>query len=255
MASKTDTAPISAIQPKEKISGKVVKTTLAGAIVDLGQDLPGVIHISQLQKDPVNRVEDVVQVGQDVEAWVRRIKKDRVELTLVEPLALEWNEIKPESVVKGKVVRLESYGAFVDIGAERPGLIHISEMAHGYIKTPTEVVHEGDEVEAVVLDVNRRKKQIRLSMKALQTEVPEFTPAKVEKKGRRKGSSQKESMPAETVDKQPELTAMEIAWQEALARAEAKDKEHKDKHSKKSDKQEQEDILNRTLEHRIPTGS
>jgi transcriptional accessory protein Tex/SPT6 len=128
-------------------------------------------------------------------------------------------------------------------------------MAHGYIKTPTEVVHEGDEVEAVVLDVNRRKKQIRLSMKALQTEVPEFTPAKVEKKGRRKGSSQKESMPVEAVDKQPELTAMEIAWQEALARAEAKDKEHKDKHNKKSDKQEQEDILNRTLEHRIPTGS
>src|SRR5512144_2610411 len=170
------------LEPKTKLSGKVLKTTLAGALVDVGQSIPGVIHISQLSKDPVNKVEDIVKEGQTVEVWVRRVKKDRIELTMIEPLALEWKEIEPDMVVKGKVVRLESYGAFVDIGAERPGMVHVSELAHGYVKTPGEVVKEGDEVEAKVLDVNRKKKQIKLSMKALEPEVEEFIPARKETK-------------------------------------------------------------------------
>ena len=142
MTKTTTPAQDSAIEPKSKISGKVVKTTLAGVLVDIGQELPGVIHISQLQKDQVNKAEDIVQVGQTIEVWVRRIKKDRIELTMIEPLAMEWNEIKPEVVVKGKIVRLEPYGAFVDFGAERPGLIHVSEMSHGYIKSPNEICRD-----------------------------------------------------------------------------------------------------------------
>ena len=80
--------------------------------------------------------------------------------------------------VKGKIVRLEKFGAFVEIGAERPGLVHISEMAHGYVKVPGDVVKEGDEVEAQVLEVNRRKKQIKLSMKALLPEPEEVVEEK-----------------------------------------------------------------------------
>src|SRR5512143_4168701 len=161
------------LEPKTKLSGKVLKTTLAGALVDVGQSIPGVIHISQLSTDPVNKVEDIVKEGQTVEVWVRRVKKDRIELTMIEPLGLEWREILPDMIVKGKVVRLETYGAFVDIGAERPGLVHVSELTRGYVKTPHEVVKEGDEVEAKVLDVDRRKRQIRLSMKALIPETVE----------------------------------------------------------------------------------
>ncbi len=165
------------LEPKTKLSGKVLKTTLAGALVDVGQPIPGVIHISQLSTEPINKVEDVVKEGQTVEVWVRRVKKDRIELTMIQPLALEWKEIEPDMIVKGKVVRLEAYGAFVDIGAERPGMVHVSELAHGYVKTPSEIVKEGDEVEAKVLDVNRKKKQIKLSMKALEPEIEEFKPA------------------------------------------------------------------------------
>lgn len=257
MTEATDTAQVGALKPKTKITGKVVKTTLAGVLVDIGQELPGVIHISQLQKDQVNKAEDVVQVGQTVEVWVRRIKKDRIELTMIEPLAMEWNEIKPEVVVKGKVVRLESYGAFVDFGGERPGLIHVSEMSRGYIKSPHEIVKEGDEVEAVVLDVNRRKKQIRLSMKALEPEIEEFKPAKKEsRKGRGKRGSKKEAMNVDVQEepKEPEMTGMQIAWQEALDRANARSKGQKSKRVK-AGSDEQEDILNRTLEKRLPTGS
>ncbi len=99
---------------------------------------------------------------------MRRVKEDHIELTMNEPLALEWREIKKGMNVKGTVVRLEKFGAFIEIGAERPGLVHISEMAHGYVKTPGDMVKVGDEVEAQVLDVQRRKKQIKLSMKATQ---------------------------------------------------------------------------------------
>jgi small subunit ribosomal protein S1 len=175
-------APETTLEPKTKLSGKVLKTTLAGALVDVGQSIPGVIHISQLSEGSINKVEDVVKEGQMVEVWVRRVKKDRIELTMIQPLALEWKEIEPDMVVKGKIVRLETYGAFVDIGAERPGMIHVSELAHGYVKTPGEVVKEGDEIEAKVLEVNRKKKQIKLSMKALEPEVEEFKPVKKENK-------------------------------------------------------------------------
>jgi len=58
-----DIALTTTLEPKTKLSGKVLKTTLAGALVEVGQNIPGVIHISQLSKDPVNKVEDVVKEG------------------------------------------------------------------------------------------------------------------------------------------------------------------------------------------------
>jgi ribosomal protein S1 len=253
----TDIASTATLEPKTKLSGKVLKTTLAGALVDVGQTIPGVIHISQLSKDPVNKVEDVIKEGQSVDVWVRRVKKDRIELTMVEPLALEWKEIEPDMIVKGKVVRLEPYGAFVDIGAERPGMVHVSELAHGYVKTPGEVVKEGDEVEAKVLDVNRKKKQIKLSMKALEPEIEEFKPVKKEKENKKsnKRGPKKDAAetPAQEEEREPELTAMQIAWQEALHKAKA-EKAYKIKRQKSNISQEQEDLLDRTMKKRLPTG-
>lgn len=243
-----------ALEAKTKLKGKIAKITIGGAIVDLGMDLPGVIHISQLQEEHLTRVEDAIEVGQEVEVWVRRAKKDRVELTMIEPLTLEWREMKPETVIKGNVVRLESYGAFVEIGAERPGLVHVSEIAHGYIKDPSQVVKVGDEVEVMILEVNRRKKQIRLSMKATLPEPEEDFDAKP-KRGRG-GSGKKRTksvadMMAEVDDepKTPEHTAMEMAWQAAVDRANAAKRGNK-KVEKKDTSQEQEEILSRTLEQR-----
>jgi small subunit ribosomal protein S1 len=253
-----DIAPAAALEPKTKLSGKVLKTTLAGALVDLGKNLPGVIHISQLSTDSINKVEDVVQVGQMVDVWVRRVKKDRIELTMIQPLALEWKEIQPEMIVRGKVVRLETYGAFVDIGAERPGLIHVSELARGYVKTANDVVKEGDEVEAKVLDVDRRKRQIRLSMKALQPEiVEEVKPEREDRKvrgGKRSKKQEDQSFEMEAPGpSEPQLTGMQIAWQEALEKSK-KEKNYRTKMAKASKTQEREDILHRTLEKRLPTG-
>src|SRR6266511_2480614 len=250
-----DIASTTTLEPKTKLSGKVLKTTLAGALVDLGQPIPGVIHISQLSMEPINKVEDVLKEGQTVDVWVRRVQKDRIELTMIDPLALEWKDIEPDMVVKGKVVRLEAYGAFVDIGAERPGMVHVSELAHGYVKTPNEIVKEGDEVEAKVLDVNRKKKQIKLSMKALEPEIEEFKPAKKENKKSGKHGPRKETVEVapQEEEKEPEMTVMQIAWQEALNKANA-ERAFKVKRAKSNVSREQEDILERTMKKRLPTG-
>ena len=242
-----------ALEAKTKIKGKIAKITIGGAIVDLGPDqLPGVIHISQLQKEHLTKVEDAVEIGQEVEAWVRRAKKDRVELTMIEPLALEWREMKPETTVKGKIERLETYGAFVDIGAERPGLVHVSEIAHGYIKDPSQAVKVGDEVDVMILEVNRRKKQIRLSMKATLPAPEESLDQPRRGRGGKKRSRSVEAMMAEIDDepKTPEHTAMEMAWQIALDKADSSKKARKKAEKKAESNETQEEILARTLDQR-----
>ena len=264
------------IKPKMQYTGKVVKTSLAGAIIDIGLEKPAIIHISQLMgptpEVAIKRVEDALQVGQSIEVWIRKVKEDHIELTMFRPLDLEWRELKKGMVVKGKVVRLEKFGAFVEIGAERPGLIHISELAHGYVRTPSEIVSEGDEVEARVLDVNRRKKQIKLSLKALQPEpVKVEEPAKVfdatpkEKPVKRKRPAKSEkndyyefsdvpSIPEPQNAVEADPTAMEIAIREAMEKAKNRKGLLKDKSRyTKNAEHEQEEILSRTLEHKVRT--
>jgi predicted RNA-binding protein with RPS1 domain len=274
MSTSADTAvPSTELKPKTKLTGKVVKTTLAGAVIDIGESVPGILHVSQIQADPAKRIDELLQVGQSVDVWVRRAKADRIELTMIEPLGLDWKDLKPETVVKGKVVRLETYGAFVEIGAERPGLVHISEMAHGYVKTPQEVVKEGDEIDVMIIDVDRKKKQIRLSMKATmappeekeEIEVPRPKRPAAQPKGRQdnaagdtrernprrsgKGKSEKFEMPPAEEPSEPEPTAFEIAWQTALDRQKA-EKAARSKKTKPN--QQQDEILSRTLKNRLP---
>jgi len=240
---------IEEIKRKTHYTGKVIKTTLAGAIVDIGVNTPGVVHISQISKDPVNRIEDVLQVGQTVEVWVRRVypQKGRIELTMIKPLDLEWREIKKDMVVKGKVTRLENFGVFVDIGAERPGLVHVSELTHDFIRNPSEIVKEGDEVEVKVLGINRQKKQIKLSMKALEERPAKV--AKTEQKEAKEGAGEPEK-------DEPVPTAMEIALREAMERSKSRDEEKETKGKRKAagGKGDLEKILSRTLENKIHSG-
>lgn len=262
------------LKSKMKFTGKVLKTSLAGAVIDIGVGKPAMIHVSQLvapDGQPIKSVKDVLQEGQKVEVWIRKIKEDRIELTMIKPLDLDWHEIKKDMVVKGTVVRVETFGAFLEIGAERPGLIHISELAHGYVRTPGDVVKEGDELEAQVIDVNKKKKQIKLSLKALEPEpvkeeVEHHAPEKGRDKRRKKDTKRKKGdeghMSAEEIaaltgsssEKEAEPTAMEIAIREAMEKAESRKSEAKVKKVKSTGLQtEQEDLLARTLEKKSNT--
>lgn len=219
------------IKRKMHFKGKVLKTTLAGILVDVGLDRYGMVHIANMTTDPVKRVEDVVQVGDEVDVWVRKVKKSDklIDMTMIEPLALEWREIKKGMVLTGQVVRLEKFGAFIEIGAERPGLAHISELTHDYIRQPEDAVKVGQEVEVKVIDFNRRKKQIKLSLKALQ-EIP--------------GEEE-----VEEVDETPVLTAMEMAYRRALEEQDG-DVQPESKKDAPKKSSEQDDIISRTLENK-----
>lgn len=222
------------LQPDMELEGVVTRTELYGAFVDVGADKDGLVHISMLQKGNVKRVEDVVQTGQQVQVWVHRVDAGagRLELSMLRPVATKWKDIKPGLTLQGKVVRLEGFGAFVDVGAERPGLVHISEMSNDYVRSPGDVVSVGDEVEVRVLDVDRKKRQIKLSMKSVEVmeEIEEDEPV--------------EELP----------TAMELALRQAMGEgAEADANNHQEGGKRGVNRDEQEDILSRTLSHRVNT--
>ncbi|PKO10895.1 MAG: hypothetical protein CVU40_01630 [Chloroflexi bacterium HGW-Chloroflexi-2] len=274
VTAETSRIPISEIKQKMKFTGKVLKTTLAGAAIDIGAEKPAMLHVSQMvsnSNEPILSVTDVLKEGEELDVWVKRVRDQRIELTMIKPLDLEWREIKTGLAVKGNVVRLETFGAFVEIGAERPGLIHISEMAHGYVRTPADVMKEGDEIEAEIIDFNRKKKQIKLSIKALTPEpekeekVDQQTPVfytddqskrekpvrkKREKKNRKKDSTEFSSLEFDLANGQAEEepTAMELAIRAAMDKANAKKQESKKKVAKTQSAQD--DLLARTLDQK-----
>ena len=261
MASDIITGISSSSQLKRKmhIKGSVVKTNKAGAIVDIGVEKPALLHVSQIiikEGQPSLRVEDYLKIGQEIDLYVRNIQDDRIEVTMKEPLLLEWREIKTNLVVKGKVTKLEKFGAFVDIGAERPGLIHVSELTQGYVRDASEIVSVGEEIEAMVIEFNRRKKQIKLSMKALQPGLDEIegvkiTPARPDRRSKKgKNKKEKPSDNNETPEEN-EPTVMEIALREAMGKSDS-DQPAEESRSKKTKSVsiEQADILTRTLKHR-----
>jgi small subunit ribosomal protein S1 len=211
------------LQPKMRLSGVVKETQLYGAVVDIGLEYNGVVHISQLAPRRVNRVADVVQPGDEVTVWVTKVnsEKGRIGLTMVQPAQVDWNELEEGQTHTGTVTRMERYGAFVDIGAERPGLLHVREMSAGYVQSPSDLVHMGDEIEVRILKLDRRRHRIDLTTMGIADEIEDEPEA------------------------QPMMTAMEIALQRARAEQRAQSRRH-GKH-RSPDLSDREDILSRTL--------
>lgn len=245
--------PNSTIAAKQKFEGKVIKTSLQGALVDIGSELPAFLHVSQIvdltnPETDIASPDAILKEGDPVTVWVRRVLEDHYELTMREPLLYEWRELAPEMVVQGKVIRLESFGAFVEIGAERPGLIHVSELSHNFVRLPSEVVKVDDEVEVKVLEVHRRKKQIKLSLKALQ-ENPEE--AYVEAPRQKKGRGKQETFQEVEEEVVPDPTYMEIALRKAMDRAELRRPEIASRIKKqKHTDNDVDDIFERTIKNK-----
>lgn len=198
---------IDTLRVGQRLVGKVKNITAFGAFVDVGIPQDGLVHISKLAKWKVDKVTDVVSQGQEVEVWVKKVdkKRGRLSLTMIKPIALRLRDIKDGAELAGVITRLEPYGAFVDIGSEREGLVHISQISHDYIKHPEEALTVDDKVTVKVLKVDRRKRQVDLSIKALlpppQKEIVEEV-KKVE---------EVEEVQEEVIE-EPSLTAMAIAY-------------------------------------------
>ena len=237
MAEETEmTTPPSSIHDlhsKMQLTGHVTKVDLYGAFVDIGIGRDALVHISKLKRGAVNRVEEILSVGDEVTVYVDRIDADagRVSLTMIKPLDVTWNDLKAGQVYEGKITRLEPYGAFVDIGAERPGMVHISEMGHDLGGRPNEVFSIGQAIEVKVVNFDRKKRRIDLSLSTQATAA--------------------DIMEDETAEELP--TEMEMALRKAL---EGSDIEYysppkqKGRRSRSRRRHTQDDILNRTLQNR-----
>ncbi|MGO1059974.1 30S ribosomal protein S1 [Planococcus sp. FY231025] len=166
------------IHPGDVLKGKVQRIASFGAFVDIG-GVDGLVHISQLSHEHVEKVSDVVKEGQDVTVKVLSVDRDseRISLSIKDTLPGPWDAIEEKapkgSVHTGKVKRLVSYGAFVEVLPGVEGLVHISQIAHKHIATPHEVLTEGQEVQVKVLDVNKTDKRLSLSIKELQEKEAE----------------------------------------------------------------------------------
>jgi len=188
------------LKAKMKLEGRVTSVEPFGAFVDVGAEREGLIHISQISGDRINRVADVLKDGDSVTVWVQSVDlgQGRIDLTMIEPPGRAIADLRPDQVLTGTVTKLAPYGAFVDIGVERDGLIHISEMAEGHTATPSEVVQVGDEIRVRVVKVNRSKRRIGLSLLEIS------------------GNENREDV--EEANEEEPLTAMEMAWQNAMER-------------------------------------
>ena len=112
------------------------------------------------------RFEEVVQADSEITAYVYKTRQDGfVALTMEKPPQVPWQSIKQGNVYTGEVIRVENFGVFIDFGAERPGMVHVSEMADGYVKSPSDIASVGQEVEVRVIKKSGRPRQIDLSMK------------------------------------------------------------------------------------------
>ena len=168
-------ALLDSIKEGDLVKGTVTNIADFGTFVDLG-GLDGLLHITDMSWGRVNHPSEMVRVGDDIEVMILKVDhdKEKVALGLKQKEPSPWESVAEKypinSRVKGKVVNLVSYGAFVQLEEGIEGLVHVSEMSWTKrINHPSEVVNLGDEVEVVVLDIDKEKQEISLGMK--QTEV------------------------------------------------------------------------------------
>jgi len=166
----------------QKVLGKVKRITDFGAFVDIGVGRDGLIHISELSVRRVGKVTDVLQENQEVDVWIKKLDRDRnrISLTLIEPGTKTIRELEKGELVSGTVTRILPYGAFVDIGIGRDALLHIREMSEGYVARPEDVVSVGEELEARIIELSRRRQRVDLSIKGLRPEPEVVAPPEAE---------------------------------------------------------------------------
>jgi small subunit ribosomal protein S1 len=162
----------------QKVKGKITNLMPYGAFVQLEEGIEGLIHVSELSwTKRISRPSDVLTLGQEVEAVVLGVNKEDQKISLgvrqLEPNP--WDEIEQRYVigkqVRGQVRNMTAYGAFVELEEGIDGMVHVSDLSWTKkINHPSEVLKKGDEVDAVVIDIDKANQRISLGMKQLETD-------------------------------------------------------------------------------------
>ncbi|MCK6546786.1 S1 RNA-binding domain-containing protein [Myxococcota bacterium] len=169
---------LATLAPGQTVKGVVTSLKDYGAFVDLG-GVEGLVHVSEISHGHISRASDALKMGQEVEALVLKIEnaketkegrepQKKISLSMKALSADPWDTakatIKEGAKVKGKVLRIQQFGAFVEVLPGVDALIHVSNMSDRRISNPAEVVKVGDEVEATIVAVDWDKKRIGLSL-------------------------------------------------------------------------------------------
>lgn len=168
------TQTLDAMKEGSVVTGLVKNITDYGAFIDLG-GMDGLLHITDMSWGRIKHPSEVLNVGDEIQVKVLKYdnEKERVSLGLKQLQPDPWEAVKTQYPVgqklKGKVVSLADYGAFVELGDGIEGLIHVSEMSWTKrVKHPSQIINIGDEVDVQVLEVDSENRRISLGMKQLQ---------------------------------------------------------------------------------------
>jgi ribosomal protein S1 len=158
------------IQVGDVIQGTVKNVTDFGAFVDLG-GADGLLHISEMSWGRVDNPKKLFNNGDEVRVYIKDIKDTKIALSMKFPDENPWNDASEKfavgNVVTGKVARMTDFGAFVELTPGVDALLHVSQIAHEHIEKPSDVLKNGQEIEAKIVDFNEADHKISLSMKAL----------------------------------------------------------------------------------------
>ena len=164
--------------PGSHIKGKVRNMTTYGAFVEIENDIDGMIHVSDMSwTRKINHPNEVLKVGEEVEAVILDIDpaQQRISLGLKQTEVDPWANIeqiyKIGDVVKGKVTKVTAFGAFIELSHKIDGLVHISQISRDHVEKVKDKLNLGDEIEAVVIKIDKDERRIGLSIKALEEGV------------------------------------------------------------------------------------
>ncbi len=152
------------------VKGEVKRLANFGAFIDLG-GLDGLIHISEMSWGRIKHPKEVLNIGDIVEVYVKEIdkEKNRISLSLKQAKENPWDRIDEkyivDDIIKGKVVKLVDFGAFIELEPGVEGLVHISQISETRIAKPSEVLKVGQTVDVKVIDVKKEEKRLGLSIK------------------------------------------------------------------------------------------
>ena len=161
------------LNPGDVVEGTISNIVDFGAFVDL-DGMDGLIHISELSWSHVNHPSEVLSIGQEVRVKVLDIDRDRqrISLGLKQTQTDPWQQVveayREGDVVRGKVTKVVTFGAFVEILPGVEGLVHISELAAHHVENPREVVSQGQDVNVRVLEIDAERRRLSLSLKRVE---------------------------------------------------------------------------------------